>query len=100
MNEYQDFEIWFVTGSQHLYGPETLDQVAENSQKIVAGLNEASGISVQIVFRPVLTTPEAIRQLCLDANSSKKCSNGNPTSSTDSHFCHQFIPCFNNYLNK
>jgi L-arabinose isomerase len=73
MEAYKDFEIWFVTGSQHLYGPETLDHVAENSGKIVAGLNGAASIPVKVVFKPVLTTPEAIRELCLEANSSKKC---------------------------
>jgi L-arabinose isomerase len=73
MDVFKNYEIWFITGSQHLYGPETLDQVAENSSKIVAGLNEASSIPVNIVFKPVLTTPEAIRELCLEANSSKNC---------------------------
>jgi L-arabinose isomerase len=73
MDVFKNYEIWFVTGSQHLYGPETLDQVAANSSKIVAGLNEASSIPVNIVFKPVLTNPEAIRDLCLEANSSKNC---------------------------
>lgn len=66
-------ELWFVTGSQHLYGEETLKQVAEDSQKIVAGLNEAGNFPVKIVFKPVLTTPEAIYQLCLEANSAPNC---------------------------
>jgi L-arabinose isomerase len=73
MKEFKNREIWFITGSQHLYGPETLEQVAENSQKVVAGLNESSQIPVEIAFKPVLTTPEAIRELCLQANSSKNC---------------------------
>jgi L-arabinose isomerase len=73
MEAYGNYEIWFITGSQHLYGPETLDQVAENSRKVVAGLNEADAIPVKIVFKPVLTTPEAIRELCLEASSSKSC---------------------------
>jgi len=73
MEAYKDYEIWFITGSQHLYGPETLDQVAEDSRKIVYGLNEAAVIPVKVVFKPVLTTPEAIRELCLEANSTKNC---------------------------
>ena len=73
MKAFKHLELWFITGSQHLYGPETLAQVAENSQKVVAGLNETGKIPVEIVFKPVLTTPEAIRQLCLEANSSPKC---------------------------
>jgi L-arabinose isomerase len=73
MNSLQDYQVWFITGSQHLYGPKTLDQVAENSRQIVAGLNDTGSIPVQIVFKPVLTTREAIRQVCLEANSSDSC---------------------------
>jgi len=73
MKHFEDLEIWFITGSQHLYGVETLNQVAENSKRIVAGLNESSDIPVQLVFKPVLTTSDAIRQLCLDANTSTAC---------------------------
>jgi L-arabinose isomerase len=73
MKAFENFEIWFVTGSQHLYGPETLAQVAENSRQVVAGLNDSDSIPVQVVFKPVLTTPEGICELCLEANSSKNC---------------------------
>jgi L-arabinose isomerase len=66
-------EIWFVTGSQHLYGEETLRQVATNSQVIAAGLDASSEIPVKIVFKPVLTDPEAIRNLCIEANSTASC---------------------------
>ena len=31
--EFQDLEVWFVTGSQHLYGDEALKQVAEHAQR-------------------------------------------------------------------
>ncbi len=64
-------EIWFVTGSQHLYGPETLRQVAENSRAITAGL--AASLPLPVVFKPVLTTPDAIRALLLEANSAPNC---------------------------
>jgi len=69
----QPAEIWFVTGSQHLYGPETLRQVAENSQAIARALGDADAIPVDVVFKPVLTDPAAIRQLCLDANANPAC---------------------------
>jgi L-arabinose isomerase len=61
-------EVWFATGSQELYGPETLAQVAEQSQGVVAALNAASDIPVKIVWKPVLTGSDAIRRLFLDAN--------------------------------
>jgi L-arabinose isomerase len=63
--------IWFVTGSQHLYGPETLKQVAANSQAITASLHGA--LPLPVVFKPVLTTPDAIRQLLLEANNDASC---------------------------
>jgi L-arabinose isomerase len=67
------FDVWFVTGSQQLYGDETLRRVAEDSQQIAAALQAAKAIPVQVTFKPVLTTPEAIRQLCLEANAAKGC---------------------------
>src|SRR6266496_1489615 len=73
MIDLKQYEVWFVTGSQHLYGPKTLEQVAEHSREIAAYLNASAHIPVQIVFKPVLTTPEAIRELCLEANSAKNC---------------------------
>jgi L-arabinose isomerase len=66
-------EIWFVTGSQHLYGPETLQQVAAHAQTIVAGLNESSGIPLPLVFTPVVKTPDEVRAVCLAANTDPKC---------------------------
>ncbi|MDD5349164.1 MAG: L-arabinose isomerase [Chthoniobacteraceae bacterium] len=66
-------EIWFVTGSQHLYGPETLRQVAEDSQKIVEALNASGRLPLPLAFKPVLKTPDEIRQLCLDANHTPVC---------------------------
>lgn len=64
-------EIWFLTGSQHLYGPETLKQVAVNSQAIAGGLGEK--LPLKVVFKPVLTTPDAIRTTILEANASPEC---------------------------
>src|SRR5512140_3336301 len=69
----RQLEVWFVTGSQHLYGPETLKQVAAHSQHIAKALNDASAIPVKVVFKPVLTTPDAVSVLCREANSSVRC---------------------------
>jgi L-arabinose isomerase len=73
MIDLKGYEVWFVTGSQHLYGPKTLEQVAEHSREIASALDASAHIPVQVVFKPVLTTPEAIRDLCLEANSTKNC---------------------------
>jgi L-arabinose isomerase len=73
MEKFENLEVWFITGSQHLYGPEALAQVAENSQKISAFFNTNSSIPFKVVFKPVLTTPEQVRTLCRDANSQENC---------------------------
>jgi len=66
-------ELWFATGSQHLYGEEALRQVAANSRVIVDGLNAAKTIPLSLVLKPVLTTPDAISELCAEANGSRAC---------------------------
>lgn len=63
------YEVWFLTGSQGLYGEETLRQVAEQSQAIAGALDAAGDIPVKIVWKPVLTDSAAIRRAALDANS-------------------------------
>ena len=66
-------EVWFVTGSQHLYGPETLKQVAADSNEIALSLDRNPAISQKIVFKPVLTTPESVTEICSEANNSPAC---------------------------
>src|SRR5246127_1922394 len=73
MKDLQTPEIWFITGSQHLYGRETLDQVAANSQKIVQELNASGALPYDVLFKPILTRPEEIRALCIEANSAPNC---------------------------
>lgn len=69
----KSYEFWFLTGSQHLYGPETILEVEEHSKEMVAGLNQDPSISYTIVFKPVLTTPEDIRKIMVEANSNELC---------------------------
>ncbi|HMG30257.1 MAG TPA: L-arabinose isomerase, partial [Jiangellaceae bacterium] len=66
-------ECWFLTGSQGLYGEQTLRQVAEQSQRIAAALDKAPELPVPVVWKPVLTDSESIRRVCLDANGSDAC---------------------------
>jgi L-arabinose isomerase len=73
VQKLQNLEVWFVTGSQHLYGAEALTRVAENSQKIASSLNTESSIPFRIVFKPVLTTSDEIRALCREANNRENC---------------------------
>lgn len=62
------YEVWFLTGSQHLYGPETLRQVAEQSRAIADALDAASDVPVKVVWKPVLTDSAAIKRIALEAN--------------------------------
>jgi L-arabinose isomerase len=73
MTDLKKFEVWFVTGSQHLYGEETLKQVAAHSQQIAKELNASARIPVSVVFKPVLKTPDEIYQLCQDVNLARNC---------------------------
>jgi L-arabinose isomerase len=66
-------EIWFLTGSQELYGPETLAQVESQSRGIVDRLARALGPTTTLVWKPVLTNSTAIRRACLDANGDDRC---------------------------
>ena len=73
MTELKQLEVWFVTGSQHLYGAETLVRVAEHAQTIAGSLDGEDAIPVRVLFKPVLTTPDEIRALCREANNSSNC---------------------------
>lgn len=73
MIDLSQLEVWFVTGSQHLYGPETLAKVDEHARAVSAALGAADAIPVRVVARPVLTTPDEIHRLMLDANAAPQC---------------------------
>ncbi|HTW06921.1 MAG TPA: L-arabinose isomerase [Acidimicrobiales bacterium] len=67
------WECLFITGSQEMYGPETLRQVEAQSRQVVDILNAAGDIEVPIRWTPVLTTAAEIRRACLEANSADAC---------------------------
>jgi len=66
-------EVWFLTGSQHLYGPEVIDQVTANAAEIVAALEASTEVPVRLVAKPVLTEADAIRRTLLDATGTDAC---------------------------
>jgi L-arabinose isomerase len=66
-------QIWFLTGSQHLYGPEVLGQVADQSRTISDVLAKADGIPAEVVAKPVLTDSDAIRRVMIDASADDDC---------------------------
>lgn len=61
-------QVWLLTGSQTLYGDEILAQVASQSQEVAAQLEASDDVPVTVVWKPVLTSREAIHQVMLEAN--------------------------------
>ncbi len=70
---FSPLETWFVIGSQHLYGPEALEQVRVNGGVIADALNNSGKLPVKVVYKPIVTTPEEVTNVCLAANSAPNC---------------------------
>jgi L-arabinose isomerase len=64
-------EVWFVVGSQELYGPETLRQVDADAREVAGALDES--LPVAVAAKPVLTSAESIRRVLLEANADDRC---------------------------
>ena len=73
MFDQKKYEVWFTTGSQHLYGEETLKQVEKHSRLIAEAYNDSAKIPVKVVYKPLLTNAASITQLCLEANAAPNC---------------------------
>ncbi len=73
MLKTKPYVFWFVTGSQHLYGPETLEAVATHSRQMTEGMDRALSTGYPLVYKSVVTTPEEIFKLCMEANSDEHC---------------------------
>ncbi len=73
MESLKNAEVWFVTGSQHLYGPKTLEQVADHSKEIAAAFDASADIPVKVVVKPTGTGSHEIHQICKDANNAPNC---------------------------
>jgi L-arabinose isomerase len=71
--DFNSLEAWFVTGSQDMYGEATLKKVAQHSQEISRWLTDSGKLPVKVIFKPVVTTPDAITTLCREANNSQNC---------------------------
>ncbi|NGO40358.1 L-arabinose isomerase [Limisphaera ngatamarikiensis] len=73
MIDLKELEVWFLTGSQHLYGPAALEQVAANARTVVAALDQSSAVPVRVRFQPVVKSPEEATALCQAANQEPRC---------------------------
>src|SRR4051812_23227536 len=66
-------QLWFLTGSQDLYGDEALLQVAKNSTEIVNAINASGHLPIKVIAKPVVKSPEVARQIALEANNDPNC---------------------------
>lgn len=73
VNKYSKDEVWFVTGSQHLYGLQTLKQVDNDSETIVNEFNHSGHLSIKVIFKPVVTNSDEIYNVCMEANAAANC---------------------------
>jgi L-arabinose isomerase len=73
LTDLKHLELWFVTGSQHLYGEETLQQVASHSEEIAGSINRASRIPVNVIFKPTVKSTEEVYAVCAEANAARNC---------------------------
>jgi L-arabinose isomerase len=66
-------EVWLVTGSQHLYGPGPLAQVGANARAVAKALSAARPVPYPVVFKPVVTSADAVRAVCQEADQAPQC---------------------------
>lgn len=71
--EFKNLEVWFITGSQHLYGEATLKKVADHSQEIAREMTQSGKLPIKVVYKPVVTTPDAVTAICREANNAPNC---------------------------
>ncbi len=78
MHLLQTPSIWFLCGSQHLYGPGPLRTVAQNAGVVAKALDASAQVPLPVVFKGLLTTPEEIRATLLAANGDADCAGVDP----------------------
>ena len=71
--QLKSLDVWFITGSQDLYGAETLKKVAEHSTEIASSLSASKTIPVNVVFKPVVKSSEEVLKAMQEANNDKNC---------------------------
>lgn len=69
----KELEVWFVVGSQDLYGEETLRKVAVHAEEIAHYLSSHEVIPVQIIYKPIVKNTDEIYETLVAANQEKNC---------------------------
>lgn len=67
------YQFWFVVGSQHLYGPEVLKEVADHAKTMAGGFNASDSIPFEVISKGVVTTPDEVKEVCIAANGDSEC---------------------------
>jgi len=73
MIDLKELEVWFITGSQDLYGEETLKKVAEHAQEVAQSLSDAKQIPVKVVYKPIVKSSEEIFETLQQSNVAANC---------------------------
>ncbi|WP_130834969.1 L-arabinose isomerase [[Erwinia] mediterraneensis] len=73
MEQYNTLSVWFVIGTQHLYGAETLRQVEEHARQVVEGLNQSARLPLRLELKPLVKSPDEALALCREANHDNQC---------------------------
>ncbi|MDO6406097.1 MULTISPECIES: L-arabinose isomerase [Pantoea] len=73
MEQHNTQQVWFVIGTQHLYGAETLRQVEQHARQVMDGLNQAGTLPLQLVLKPLVKSPDEALALCREANHANEC---------------------------
>lgn len=73
MKEIFKKKVWFLTGTQDLYGEQTLNQVTKNSVSVVDGINKSGLVPLEVIHKPILKTPDEITKICIEASSDINC---------------------------
>lgn len=73
MKEMKKYQFWFITGSQFLYGPETLEQVEKDSREIVENLNNSGNLPCPVIYKDIMKTSGEITKVIKEANYDDNC---------------------------
>ena len=73
MNAFDQYEVWFVTGAQLLYGGDAVVAVDAHSNEMVKGLNDSGRLPVKVVYKGTVNSSKEVTAAFKAANNDEKC---------------------------
>lgn len=73
MNAFENYEVWWITGAQLLYGGDAVVKVDSHSKQMVDGLNNSGNLPVKVVYKGTANSSREVTELMKAANNSEKC---------------------------